>query len=433
MASVAGSWQKSPDLSGTTWPVSHPAIGAGQILLIFVGGYTYGVDSVPSLPGSTPRFSGSYPDYTLRGALFEISGARPAGSVTVSWTASGCVGAGYACVINDGEFDVVSIAQLDAAANTDTRTLADLTTAWNDAVRLELLVMAMHRELVASGMTVEADSTYHPGPLGGVGSGVGHKPVSSGSTVGSPWVWTSSDVPGGTGAAVGSPSVGWAVIYRPSSAPANPVISGAINSPDGDTAEPPTSPVTAPTVVAISGSTVAVTPNDVDPTATTVTIAYRPVVNGEMGEEVIAGTYSTTSAFPVQISGLAPGGSYAWRVWVTRDGISSENSSNFSSPVTMPVSSVRVFTDPSAAGVSGVEIQVWRLPTGTDLAGQKLFSAAGQQFATALMDGKATLTVRLPELFGLSNGDHVAAICCKRIPGQETWTRIMYDAVVVDG
>lgn len=434
MASVVGSWGKTPDLSGTLWPITHGPIGVNQKLLIFAGGWCRGQDSSPSLSvSSTVRFNDAFPEYLLRGVLFEVAGPRAAGTINVNWSANGCSGSAFFRVINAGEFDIGSGPLRDSSQNVWTRTLGALNASTDNSVRFEYVITALNREPTNGPLDEIFEASYTSSSTGGVGGGVGNKAVSSGSTTGDEWVFVDPDKRGQANAGA-SPSVGWAVIYKDaSSSSTNPILSGTINAPDGASATAPGTPSMAPTVVASNSTTLAITPNDLDSTATTFTIEIRKKDGAGWSTPFTIGPFPINSPMPVLAEFLIPGSTYSVRSWVTRDGVNSTNSSPWSAEVKLPQSVVHIFVDPSAVGVSGVEVQIWKLPpAGTSaLVGAVVHFSKNMTFDSSLVDGRARMVIPLVTTASVTTGEKLAAVCCRRGVAPEIWTRIMYDATVV--
>lgn len=428
MASI-GAVLETPDLSGNTWPIAHPAVGSGQSLLIFVGGWTRGAASQPSLSGvsGTIRFNDDFPDYYLRGALIEVTGNRSAGTITVNWSGSGCTGSAYAVVMNAGAFDIGSGVLIDPAQNIPTRTLGALTASESSSVRIEFIVTALTRELENPGMTVQSEATYHSGSTGGVGAGIGHKAVSAGSTNGSEWKLVDPDRPTELPAGA-SPSVGWTVIYKPDNSPTSPVISGTINAPDESATVPPIAPTQAPTVSVLGASSVNITGSGIDPTASTVLIGSRRIVNGVPSTNDPVQIWSAPVAglsWPVKVDFLIPGATYQFSYWVEKDGIKSAASPE-SAPVTLMRSVIHFFTDPSAAGVSGVTAQVFGMPASNSpaLVGAPLFTTTGLTFDQALYNGQARLVISVIPGVVPAADTQVKVLAMKdHGGGRQTWTR----------
>ena len=162
----------------------------------------------------------------------------------------------------------------------------------------------------------------------------------------------------------------------------------------------------------------------------------RRIVGGVPGQKVAARTMPIAGlVLPIRVDGLTPGETYSWSVHVSRDGVNSEFSSPDSAPVTMPTVAVHLFTDSSARGVAGVDVQVFALPENGSqwITGERLFASTDLAFDAQTQGGRARLVIPFPSGSpGLPAGQHVCAVARKKLGGgMEIWTRIVSDAIVV--
>ena len=439
MATAFGSGLETADQSGTTWSISTPSISAGQMCVLGFVAYAP-TATAPTLTGTgwetTPRGHGEYGDWNTHVGFFlcpPVASFVNAGQVQIGWS-GGAWGTAWTQVVGAGEFDtVLGSVSIDASGIATTRTLPNLTAATNDSLRFEVLATVLNREMSNPVLIEQTEATYHTGPTGGVGGGFGYKAVSSGSTTGDLWTFTDPD-----GGSAGTPSVGTVLIIKNAASVTNPTLSGDVYLPDENASSGPATPTLAPTVVAVNSDEVDFTPQGtVDPTADTLVINRATVVSGVVGAYSQVQTVPLTGVtYPIRHTGLAPNTTYRFTYHLSRSGVPSSNTSPATGDITTRRLLVYLYTDSTAVGVTGVDAQVFRSPTGGALAGESIGYKTGLQFDVTAVSGRARLQIDLgaqPSGTKLRNGNSVAAVARKNLPGgDQIWTRIATDSVVAE-
>ena len=163
----------------------------------------------------------------------------------------------------------------------------------------------------------------------------------------------------------------------------------------------------------------------------------RQIVDGAPGPIVERPAISVTGpSMTATVDGLVPGATYVFFFYISKSGVNSPFYSPDSAPMTLPRAAVHLFTDPSAAGVTGVDVQVFQLPVeGSQwISGERLFARTGMAFDSALQSGRARMVIPVSDGASVPGiGQHVCAVARKKLPnGREIWTRIVSDAVVAE-
>ena len=435
MTSVVGTITKSPTLSGTTWPINYAAVGAGQVVAVFIAmnRKTYPV----TMPG----------DWTVKvnneghslaptaGAIYykAFPSGAAAGSVNGTFSTSN-EGHAFSVVLTDAQFDVVSASGTEVTAGgVSTSTVAAITGAAASSIYLNFVIAEFYRTFTHSGGFTATDqiADFVPTANGGVSSALGYKTSGSGSTTGG--TWTSADPYGG---APGARSQTWAIIFKPSTAPTNPTATGDIYAPDETASAAPNNPPSAPVVTVTNSDEVGVTLSGYDVTADTLYIMAAKVVGGVPGADVIVKTMAASGAtFPTAVTGLDTGATYRFGYFISRSGQSSALSSPQTANVKLKDLYCYLFTDVSALGVAGVDAQVFRSPAAGFLAGESIGKASALTFDATAVSGRARLRIPLVQPTTgakLRNGNTVSAVARKISGAQQTWTRITSDAQIAE-
>lgn len=440
MATAFGTGLKTPDQSGPTWLVNTPTISQGQLCVMGFLAYAP-IATAPTLTGTgwetTPRGHGEYSEWNVHVGFFlcpPVAAFLNGTQVQLNWE-GGAWGTAWTQVVGAGEFDtVLSPVSIDTSAISTTRTLPNLTAATNDSIRFEVLAAVLNRTAANGPLTENSEATYHTGATGGVGGGFGYKTVSAGSTTGDLWTFTDPD-----GGSAQTPSVGSVLIIKNAVSVTNPTLSGNVYLPDENSDVPPITPTLSLSVVVVNSDEVDITPQGtVDPTADTLVINRAPVINGVVGAYAAVQIVPLTGVtYPIRHTGLAPNSTYRFSYHLLRSGVPSSNTSPATANITTKRLLVYLYADPSAVGVTGVDAQVFRSPTGGELAGDKITFRSGLQFDSTAVSGRARLQIDLitQPTTGtkLRNGSSVAAVAKKELGGgDQVWTRITTDAVVAE-
>lgn len=192
-----------------------------------------------------------------------------------------------------------------------------------------------------------------------------------------------------------------------------------------------------PTVQIINSSSVAVTVPDIDDDATDVKIyltGTSPVVS-----EFLAGTFAKSNA-PFIITGLRPASFYTAKA-VATDGVDDSAKSDASDTFRTSRLFVYGHISTSAVGVTGCDVDIGRLPAADRLFPTELIGGpyTNRNFDANPVSYNGKLTARMviqiaeqpsPEIH---TGQLMSMVIRKKLPlNQERWSKILYDAIVVE-
>lgn len=435
MTSVVGSIRKTPSLSGTSWPIGYDAVGAGQTVVLFVAtnrkAYPIAFPGEWVLKANTGH---SLAPHTMAIYYQTFPSGAASGSAIGTFTSAN-IGHGYSVVLSDAQFDVVSASATEVTAGgVSTSTVAAITGAAASSIYLNFVIAEFYRTFAHSGGFTATDQIqdFVPDANGGLSSALGYKTSSAGSITGG--TWTTTDPYFGSPEARTSTM---AIIFKPAAVATNPTASGSIYAPDESATEPPTSPFAAPTVAVTGSTSVGVTVSGWDVTADTVHITAALVTGGVPGAYTLVKSVAIPGiSMPISITGLMAGATYRFSWYVSRSGQNSVAASQTTADITLQGLFCYLYADVSALGVTGVDAQVFRLPSGTDLAGASLGSATGLAFDATAVGGRARLRIPVVQPSTgalLVANDTVAAVARKSvIGGSAIWTRITVDAKIAE-
>jgi hypothetical protein len=435
MTSVVGSIRKTPTLSGTTWPIAYDTVPAGHTVVLFVA------TNRKAYPIAFPV------EWTLKAnvghsiaphAMAIYYQTFPSGAVAgsaVGTFSSANLGHGFSVILSDAQFDVVSASATEVTAGgVADSTVAAITGAAASSIYLNFVIAEFYRTYAHSGGFTATDQIvdFVVDANGGLSSALGYKTSGAGSITGG--TWTTTDPYGGSPEARTSTM---AIIFKPAAVVTNPTASGSIYAPDEAATSPPDSPIAAPTIAVTGSTSVSATVSGWDATADSIHINASLVTGGVPGAYFLAKTVSVSGvSMPISVTGLTAGATYRFTWHVSRSGQNSVASSQETANITLQGLYCYLYADVSALGVTGVDAQVFRLPTGTALAGASLGSATGLTFDATAVGGRARLRIPIVQPSTgalLAVNDTVAAVARKSvIGGSAIWTRITTDAKIAE-
>ncbi len=189
-----------------------------------------------------------------------------------------------------------------------------------------------------------------------------------------------------------------------------------------------------PVATVVNSDTITIGVGNIDSAATNVVVMGAIVTNGTAGSFTVMADRPKGS-FPVTLSGLKPGTRYRFYAYSYVGTIASSPSASSVEAVTNYLIAETTAVSPSAVGVTGLNVQVWRAPTNGAIVGESLGLYTSQQFdaQSVLVNNasRARLRVLLTEQPAqkLRNGDAVCIYPVK--PGSPpTRTKILTNAVI---